>query len=38
MAARSSGAVTVSNGSRWEFDVPRGGKSSAEKLVSLLAG
>ncbi len=30
--------MTFSNGSRWEFDVPRGGKSSAEKLVSLLAG
>jgi len=30
--------ITFGNGSRWEFDVPRGGKSSAEKLVSLLAG
>ena len=30
--------ITFGNGSRWEFDVPRGGKSSADKLVSLLVG
>jgi hypothetical protein len=29
--------ITFANGSRWELDVPRGGKSAAEKLVSLLA-
>jgi hypothetical protein len=30
--------ITFTNGSRWELDVPRGGKSAAEKLVSLLGG
>jgi hypothetical protein len=30
--------ITFANGSRWELDVPRGGKSAAEKLVSLLGG
>jgi hypothetical protein len=30
--------ITFADGSRWELDVPRGGKSAAEKLVSLLGG
>ena len=30
--------ITFANGSRWELDVPRGGKSAAEKVVSLLGG
>jgi hypothetical protein len=30
--------ITFGNGSRWEVDVPRGGKSAAEQVVSLLAG
>jgi hypothetical protein len=30
--------ITFTDGSRWELDVPRGGKSAAEKVVSLLGG
>jgi hypothetical protein len=30
--------ITFANGSRWELDVPRGGKSAAERVVSLLSG
>jgi hypothetical protein len=30
--------ITFANGSRWELDVPRAGKSAAEKVVSLLGG
>jgi hypothetical protein len=30
--------ITFANGSRWELDVPRGGKGAAEKVVSLLGG
>ncbi len=30
--------ITFVNGSRWELDVPRGGKSAAEKVVGLLGG
>lgn len=30
--------ITFANGSQWELDVPRGGKSAAEKVVRLLDG
>jgi len=30
--------ITFANGSRWELDVPRGGKSAAAKLVDRLTG
>jgi hypothetical protein len=30
--------ITFANGSRWELDVRRGGKSAAEKVLSLLGG
>jgi hypothetical protein len=30
--------ITFADGGRWELDVPRGGKSAAEKLVGLLRG
>ena len=30
--------ITFSDGARWEFDVPRGGKSAAERVVTSLGG
>jgi hypothetical protein len=30
--------ITFADGSRWELDVPRAGKSAAERVVSLLGG
>lgn len=30
--------ITISDGARWEFDVPRGGKSAAERVMTSLGG
>jgi hypothetical protein len=30
--------ITFANGSRWELDVARGGRSAAQRLVTLLGG
>ncbi|HTR70505.1 MAG TPA: hypothetical protein VMH41_09810 [Mycobacteriales bacterium] len=30
--------ITFNDGARWEFDVPRGGKSAAERVITSLGG